>query len=454
MRQYLIIWICVFILSSNCASKSEHILFIYFTGNILSQITPCGCSLNQTGGLDTLGGLILGQERADNLLFLIAGNSFFPSLVGAPELKGFWALKAVLIYDSLSFFSPAAVLIGSRDLALGWEFIYRLNLGKEAPLLSSNLTFQDGRFLFNQFLIKDISNLRVGIIGLTGKLAEDWNNRPAVQTVIAHPAFSGSLRIKREDPLKAARDGLREIRKRGARFIILLSDLDEQEERRVLSNLSGINLVISGNNLFPPERPITFGRTLTLRPSPRLRSVGKAIVSFTRNRVKISSENIPLSREIPSHPLIREFIQRGELRLNSWQNEFKKLFENAGIYVGLEQCRSCHPQQVQFWKKTRHAQASEALVYSKDESNPDCFFCHNTGSFGRGFLKNVQCEACHGQARAHVNNNKISLAKITGEVCLSCHAPDRFLNFRTEEKMNEVRCPPANPGAASNGCFE
>lgn len=453
IKSCFILWIIVLVFLISC-SENRPILYIYFTGNILSQLSPCGCVLGQTGGVDKLASLILEPERIQNTIFLIAGNSFFPALEVPPELKAYAAFKAGFVYESFCLLSPAAVLIGARDLALGWQFIYQLNSSAKLPLLSSNLTFQDGRFLFNQILVKEIASIRVGIIGLTGKIINCLPSQALHPSTLTNSIFPSGFEIKRVDPVQAAREGLREIRKKRAHFIVLLSDLDEEEEIKVMTNVSGINLVIANNGFFSLGSKSVYGSALIVRPAPRLKSVGQAGVSFKGHRVRLSYESIPLDQRIPPHPRLRQFSQEAGRWLNYFQAELKKLWEEAGVYAGEEKCHSCHRPQVEFWEKTRHAKASNSLAYSKNESNLECVFCHNTVFWGKRFLPNVQCEACHGEAGGHVQNNRVRLSKITNEVCFRCHSPDRFLDFNLEEKIKGVRCPPSVGATAPNSCFE
>ena len=105
-------------------------------------------------------------------------------------------------------------------------------------------------------------------------------------------------------------------------------------------------------------------------------------------------------------------------------------------FVGYSRCYYCHIDQITNWLATPHAVALTCL--STNTALPPsvlqgCMVCHNVG-FGQqgGFvdtnttpgLANVQCEACHGPAGAHVNisgRKYHPLNTVAAEVCGGCH---------------------------------
>lgn len=146
----------------------------------------------------------------------------------------------------------------------------------------------------------------------------------------------------------------------------------------------------------------------------------------------------------------------------------------AGAYIGnnAETCATCHPNQVQDWLGTGHGNSLKSLIDNsktpdqETHFNEQCAACHVTGYFvppvgaGNGGFKdaaietgwtfptfeeineagksgtsnwdampdqvkamaNVGCEACHGPAADHVNNNAPIMASSQQEgTCNVCH---------------------------------
>ena len=135
----------------------------------------------------------------------------------------------------------------------------------------------------------------------------------------------------------------------------------------------------------------------------------------------------------------------------------KKRLESP--FVGNQVCAACHAKIDTIWKKSRHALAFETLEKKGKHFDPECLACHVVGlkpwkapenssaidrrfEGGTGFLslqttphlKNVQCENCHGPARAHLKNSKIKPANNDPKiVCATCHQGSHspLFNFET-----------------------
>ncbi len=110
----------------------------------------------------------------------------------------------------------------------------------------------------------------------------------------------------------------------------------------------------------------------------------------------------------------------------------------ADRFAWAEACKSCHAEIYDSWSKTKHANTINRL--SSEERGQDCVVCHSTGGTGKierdGKIvnQNVQCEACHGAAAAHVADsaNRSGLTKTPqAGVCEGCHnsKSPRFRGF-------------------------
>ena len=97
----------------------------------------------------------------------------------------------------------------------------------------------------------------------------------------------------------------------------------------------------------------------------------------------------------------------------------------TATFVGDTKCVDCHAAEMDVWKKSKHAEAYDALA--KVAKHPtgrnydgECIICHTVGyEFKTGYLnekttahlKNVQCEACHGPGSLHVAEETANLKK-------------------------------------------
>jgi hypothetical protein len=109
-------------------------------------------------------------------------------------------------------------------------------------------------------------------------------------------------------------------------------------------------------------------------------------------------------------------------------------------YAGSDRCASCHADETAQWASTSHAHAYQTLAVDNHAADGACVGCHVTG-YGAaggpsspldvsGFV-DVQCEACHGPARAHADAaaaGAVSPPVVRDppvEVCRACHDNER-----------------------------
>ena len=107
-------------------------------------------------------------------------------------------------------------------------------------------------------------------------------------------------------------------------------------------------------------------------------------------------------------------------------------------YAGAQACLGCHPAQHAQWETTPHARAWATLVADDHAADPSCISCHATGVGAAGGpstpaevagLRDVQCEACHGAAAAHVAAPTEAAHRPqrtpTAQTCTACHDGER-----------------------------
>ena len=97
------------------------------------------------------------------------------------------------------------------------------------------------------------------------------------------------------------------------------------------------------------------------------------------------------------------------------------------------------------------------LVVAKRAADEACWSCHATGAnqpggpalaSAVGPFRDVQCEACHGPAAAHVADPAANhpIRSPTAETCTQCHDGERDQGrFELETYLRQVRHVPAAP---------
>lgn len=124
-------------------------------------------------------------------------------------------------------------------------------------------------------------------------------------------------------------------------------------------------------------------------------------------------------------------------------------------YVGGEACDDCHGDAVEFWQKTRHANAWETLVERGQQYDLDCIGCHVTGWAAPGGanlafnepLRDVQCETCHGPASIHIEKGGEEKPPSVwraapSDLCASqCHTKEHSDTFELKAYLRDITGP-------------
>ena len=107
--------------------------------------------------------------------------------------------------------------------------------------------------------------------------------------------------------------------------------------------------------------------------------------------------------------------------------------DSQSQYAGAAACKDCHAAQYEAWERTKHSKALGKLQPA-DRAGGKCIKCHVTGTAeqiaaeaDKPSFPNVQCEACHGAGRPHIDaaktgDNVTDRPKHTvEETCTRCH---------------------------------
>jgi hypothetical protein len=114
----------------------------------------------------------------------------------------------------------------------------------------------------------------------------------------------------------------------------------------------------------------------------------------------------------------------------------------------------CHSEAVDFWKRTRHANAWKTLEDANKEFNLECISCHVTGWGEAGGatlghnepLRNVQCETCHGPGSIHIDKDgaddprTITLSPAE-TLCKNCHNEKHSDTFEFRAYLRDITGP-------------
>jgi len=460
--------------AAEAPAAAEQICFV-FTGSRQSELESCGCTDRQAGGVDREAFLYDKLRKTyPHVIAMDAGGWTDPLQSENERLKTGYLVRAM---HDMGF---EAYNVTPYDLALGTTYPAQLVANNQGRLLSANVKIRprndastaatSDQLTLSPYTIFEVPRndnrrpIRVGVLGLTHPSSLDSAAVQRLKTMNRKMPDCEVLGVS--ETLKAYIPQLR----RQADFVIVLAMMDSTVARQLSpAEADGIDLFVTTYNTQSYRTFIPWNLKTLITTGFWGRYFSQAVVEFDgENRpTKISGE----LTEIPSDgPPVAAFSKL----LEQYREKTKKLSRRIAValeqsrYAGRNQCINCHGPAYLQWVRTPHNLAYATLAQKNQHYNPDCLPCHVTGYYEpdgfadamqTGHLVSVQCEVCHGPARAHVRaltemmrpdpdgkSKKVTssdtyphLTVQTSEtLCLKCHNSDHDPNFNYQRDLRLI----------------
>ena len=419
-------WLLLLLLAMTCgaASAAERNATLVYSANLNGELEPCGCAEESNlGGIRRQASKVAEWRKVQPDLFLISSGGLLVSELPSDRIKSEFILKgfAALKYDAIG--------VQWRDLAYGSKML----LTEPLPWVSTNAG--DGNFAKEQ-------RVRHGNVEL---VFFSWLDPRESPKMVAPPGTD-----------TAALAGALAQAKRAGALTLLFTTLP-LNEARVLVPLADLDLLI----LRAPDEtfgvPQRIGTTLVLQPGTRGMRLGRVdLVIDGKNRIRdFKYEAVKLPADVPDAPALDDWYEQYTAKLKEdylRRVEVRKAL-NTGTpdYVGADACKTCHVAEHEKWNSTKHSHAWEALEGVNKIFDPNCVGCHSVGYEKSGgyidpsitsHLVNVQCENCHGAARAHVGSGGSKpVANKTWQpqqMCAQCHVGSHSPAFKFENYWPKI----------------
>jgi len=134
-----------------------------------------------------------------------------------------------------------------------------------------------------------------------------------------------------------------------------------------------------------------------------------------------------------------------ELQKENLEHE-KRMTLQKTEYSGVQVCLTCHQKPYMIWKNSHHSRAFKTLVDKGKQQTDECLNCHVVGlkNYGytskRKYLRNVQCENCHGPGAEHVQNpQKHKISRSSSAVCETCHNREHSPKFHFHTYWKKIK---------------
>ncbi len=372
---------------TSAVSAEKPILNLVYTGAMEGELEPCGCSSKTDfGGMARFAGYLQDNKEELSPYILIDAGNFSGKDTPQGRLKTEAMLKAfsAMDYDVVAF--------SEKEKKLPQEFL--------SPFT--------GRY-----------------------------KTPAISDM---PEYGRSILLKRGDlelNISVDPEDYQEDR-----LNILLTDRSLSEARL----FKGWDIIILSSGEVIDE-PLRINGTIILSGYPKGKRLG--ILTITgrngdgwsyRHRWQVLGSD---SRESSA---VRSIIDEYDSGVEKISKRVVVTI-TEGPYSGVLKCAECHQPFVESWEKTRHANALDSLRRAGKSGDPECLQCHTVG-YGKsgGFLNNeatpglanVQCEACHGPGREHLQDFSKPMAAITEETCKKCHTAQNSPDFNFMDYLKKT----------------
>lgn len=487
------------------ARSAEVTLLI--TTDLQGSIEPCGCTTDPHGGIARSAKLVTDtrREAGHPVLYLDGGSLLYSKLHLPDALAAQETLKADLITQVLEKqLRPAAVGLGPFDLARGPEAVKPARQAANVPA-SSDVPLQPPRVI-------EAGELEVGVFGVVDpsalapagvqasdpaeaagkavkrlrkdgadvvvalaymtrtKATELARAVPGIDFVVVGQTVRSSKLVIKHDPIPVGSAWLVEPSDRGQ----VVSRLDltvrgggkfadaigksraEAEVAELDERIAALRDRLDEWKSAPDADPAFLSKKKKELAGleAEKKSLSEHPVQAPKKGSYFTLSQIPVKRSLPCHEAVQaEKVAfdkaAGKANLARFADEKPAPApEGKAGYVGEETCESCHEEEAEFWKTTKHHEAWETLEKYGKQYNLECVYCHVTGfdepggsnvSHLDGF-RDVQCEECHGPGSLHAESGDVDLIRKhpPETVCRGCHNDEHSDTFNYEAYLRDV----------------
>lgn len=473
-------------------------LAIVLSGEMHGYVEPCGCSLNQLGGLSRRADLFRQiRERGWPVTAFDVGG-----LVSNPTSRQAKIKLREMALAGLKDMAYAGIAFGVEELRLGDDLLTYTGMDKQ-PFLCCNVLLYDSPDLGvhePKALVK-AGNLTLGVTAVFGEKLK----------ARVLPAGGGEGDVKILDPLPSLTKTVAELEAAKPDLLVLLSHARLDETKEFVEKFPQFDLIVAsggpedpnptllpGSDLAMPRAQF-HGKTLVVYPGKKGKSV--AVVGYfpkdaeKKLRYEVASLDDKRFKDTPSmidhmrryqEALEVQNLVAKEPSISDPRNDQLGADASAPAneFVGAKVCGECHTNAYRIWEKTSHARATQSIqtgrkgqeaTYISRIFDPECVACHVTGwDPGRGdpkqyyrypsgfeglkespLLVGQQCENCHGAGSRHTAAERqfkkdgketdelgklrefvqVLRSEAAEKLCVKCHDGDNDPHFKTDDAV-------------------
>ncbi len=345
-----------------CAYAKD--ITLIFTGQTHAMIYPCNCPYEPDGGIARRATLIRQIKKGNPSVLIVDSGSFFAggAMDEYTQNSELDKERSRINLAAMNIMEYDAAAIASDEFNFGREFLEQNLKGLKLDFLSSNIASD----YFRPYIIKDVSGVKVGIIGLSN---------------VTSQKAEGLLVLDALDSVKKSVQGLKAQR---VDLILLLSNVPEAVELKIIKEVPDIDLVISGQPGSKEEALDKSAATLILRPSWQGRKLNKLTINLAADK-KIANykmEELRLDDKVVADKDILGILPQCFSDSNCKKEGMKAACRNPGTAkaecvftpaakIGLlvvmpKDCKVCQPQIVENYLKKYFKGLTVSYLYYPD----------------------------------------------------------------------------------------
>lgn len=400
---------------------------ILFTGDDFGNVKPCGCT-----GVEDIGGaprrafyLRSIQQAEKDVLTVDVGDA----VVG---LDDFARLKADFYTDAFKHMRYDLVGMGENEARYMTQIASPKPYG-DTPVINANIAESaSGKLIATQpYIIHETaSGVKIGVIAILGQHFVDLYLQQKAGIGVFPPADV----LRQHVPLLREKSDV----------VVVLSHTGIDATRQLAADFPEVDVFLSGHSFhLMLDAPEVIGKTIVMPVRGSGKYVGKLTLDLDEDGKVIghSGEWVALDDTISDDNDMVELLGRHNRDLEEYYAIMRSRLtvrpdqasgdhRDPQPFIGPTSCRTCHEDQYQAWRKTRHPYAFEKLRKTNQTTDPECASCHTTGFRVKGGYTNeietpqfrgVQCESCHGPGVIHSRHTDREYGKITKSTCTQCH---------------------------------
>lgn len=375
----------------------------FYTGELLGELEPCGCSGEKTGGMSLRSSWINFAKGQYPHLCLVDGGFASPQDNRQSQIKFDYYYRMLCRLGYHCCFLHEAEKISAHALDSSTTL-----LGRDA-----------GRWSYSRQIVTEGRPWKILFLAIEPD----------------HPQAEIKKLLESSSP--------------DAIFIMTRGIYQNYDSLVPCANCPVIMLLADAQEPFSPVLPREGLFVVSAGNRGRYAGIFQLTLDQDR-RITWNNRIVPLKK---GHPVDQNVVNL----LGEYQKQVKdemllsqEIKQSSPVgFVGSETCRICHEYEYRLWSTKAHARAFATLVRENYHYDPECVGCHVVGyEYEEGFrdaedtphLVNVGCESCHGPGAEHSVTANAAYGKTDGaKTCIFCHAPDRSPRFEYSSYREKIK---------------